>query len=161
MSVSPRSTRQPWVRSGLMGLVPLLLPFVWVLEINSCGNAAPATTEITGTMVVGHFELEGWLLIVPVVLLVLLTPFAANRLAREGLRVLVHVLGLVATALAGWGATMAMLFTIFSEREAKGVGWVVLACFGGALLDALLRVVWSTQEWLKARALAKAPPASG
>ena len=142
-----------------MGLVPFLLPFVWVLEIDSCGNHLPTTTEITGTAVVGRFELEGWLLIVPVLVIVLLTPFAANTLERVGLRVLVHVLGLVAAALAAWGATFAMLFTIFSEREAKGAGWLVLGCFGGSLLDALLRVVWSTREWLKARALAKSVPA--
>jgi hypothetical protein len=158
MSAAPRSTRHPWVRSGLMGLVPFLLPFVWVLETDSCGSHVPTTTEITGTAVIGRFELDGWLVIVPVLLILLLTPFAANRLARVGLRVLVHVLGLVAAALAAWGASFAMLFTIFSDREAKGVGWLVLGCFGGSLLDALLRVVWSTREWLQARRLAKAAP---
>lgn len=151
MSAAPLSTRHPWVRSGLLGLVPLLLPFVWVLETDSCGNKLPTETEVTGTMVIGRFELQGWLVIVPVLVMVLLTPFAANTLERVGLRVLVHLLGLAGTLLAGWGAFFAMFFTIFSEREARGVGWLVVACFAGSLLDALLRVVWSTREWLKAR----------
>lgn len=134
-----------------MGLVPFLLPFVWVLETDSCGSAVPTQSEITGTMVIGRFELNGWLVIVPVLILVLLTPFAANTLERVGLRVLVHLLGLAAALLSGWGATFAMLFTIFSDRQAEGVGWLVLACFAGSVLDALLRVVWSTREWLQAR----------
>lgn len=154
MSTAPRSTRQPWVRTGLMGLVPLLLPFVWVLELDSCGHA-PVQTELTGTMVIGKFELEGWAVALPVLLVLVLTPYLAARVAKLGLRVLVHVLGLIAALFAAWGAFFVMLFTIFSERAFYGVGWVVLGSFVGSILDAVLRVIWSTQEWLRARAPAK------
>lgn len=134
-----------------MGLVPFLLPFVWVLESSSCGGAVPAETELTGTMLLGKFEVEGWLVVAPVLLATMLTPFFANRLLRAGPRVWVHLLGLVAAVTSGWGAFFAMFFTLFSEREARGLGWVVLGCFAGALLDALLRLGWSTQEWWRAR----------
>ena len=155
MSKAPRSTRQPWVRTGLMGLVPLLLPFVWVLELDSCGHA-PVQTELTGTMVIGKFELEGWAVALPVLLVLVLTPYLAARVAKPGLRVLVHVLGLIAALFAAWGAFFVMLFAIFSERVFYGVGWVVLGSFVGSIVDAVLRVIWSTLEWLRARAAAKA-----
>lgn len=139
-----------------MGLVPLLLPFVWVLDLDSCGHQAPVATELTGTMVVGKFELEGWAVVVPVLLVVLLTPYLAPRVTRLGLRVLVHVLGLLAALFAAYGAFFAMLFAIFSERTFYGVGWIVVASFVGSIVDAVLRVIWSTQEWLRSRA-----PAAG
>lgn len=154
MSTVPRSARHPWVRTGLMGLVPLLLPFVWVLDLDSCGHPVPVVTELTGTMVMGKFELEGWAVVVPVLLVVLLTPWLAPRVPRLGLglRVLVHVLGLLAALLAAYGAFFAMLFAIFSERTFSGVGWIVVGSFVGSIVDAVLRVIWSTQEWLRARA---------
>lgn len=130
-----------------MGLVPFLVPFVWVLDSSSCGGSVPAQSELTGTMVIGKFELEGWLVIVPVLLVMVLTPFLANRLRGPGLRVWVQLLGLATALMSGWGAGFAMYFTIFSEREAQGVGWLVLACFAGAILDGLWRVVWATIEW--------------
>lgn len=154
MSAAPRSSRHPWVRSGLMGLVPLLLPFSWVLELDSCGHT-PVQTELTGTVVLGRFELEGWAVAVPVLLVLLLTPYLAPRVAALGPRVLVHVLGLIAALLATWGAFFVMLFSIFSERVFFGVGWIVFGCFVGSIVDALLRVVWSLQEWLRARAQLK------
>ena len=135
-----------------MGLVPLLLPFVWLLEIDSCGSSGiPKTTEITGSMIVGTFDVEGWLLIVPVLLVVLLTPFLAPRVQRLGWRVVVHVVGFVGAALAAYGAFFAMFFTIFYTREARGVGWIVIALFLGSLVDALLRLGWSLQEWRASR----------
>lgn len=146
-----RSTRHPWVRSGLMGLLPVLLPFAWVLELDSCGHPVPLETELTGTMIIGKFELEGWMVVVPVLLVVVLTPFLAPRVQRPGLRVLVHSAGLVAAVFAGWGAFFAMFFTIFTERVPKGAGWVVLAEFAGSIVDAILRVVWSALEWRASR----------
>ena len=153
-----RSTRHPWVRTGLMGLVTLLLPFVWVLELDSCGHPVPMTTELTGAMVVGKFELQGWMLVVPVLLLVVLPPYFALKIPRLGWRVLLHAVALVAALFAAWGAFMAMFFTLFTEREARGAGWVVLAAFAGSVLDASLRVVWSTQEWVRARRAEKLSP---
>ena len=154
----PRSTRQPWVRSALVGLVPLLLPFVWVLELDSCGQpAVPRATDITGTMVVGKFELDGWAVVIPVLLVVVLTPFLAPRIQRLGARVFVHALGLLATVFAAWGAFFAMLFTIFSERSPKGAGWLVLAAFAAAIIDAGLRFGWSLQEWLRSRVKPASP----
>ena len=80
-----------------------------------------------------------------------------TQLLPDAERVLAHVIGLAAALLAGWGAFFAMFFAIFSERMAKGVGWLVLAAFAGSIIDALLRVAWSTQEWLATRASRSAP----
>lgn len=153
-----RSTRHPWVRTGLMGLVPLLLPFVWLLELDSCGHQVPLATELTGVMVVGKLELQGWMLVVPVLLLVLLPPYFASRIPRLGWRVLLHAVALLAALVAAWGAFMVMFFTLFTEREPRGVGWVVVAAFAGSVLDASLRVGWSTQEWVRARRAEKLSP---
>lgn len=135
-----------------MGLVMFLLPFVWVLEVESCGQSVPKETQITGSMVVGKLDLEAWMYVLPVALVVLLTPFITPRVPRLGVRVLINVLGLVAAGLAGWGGFLIMFFTIFSERLVQGVGWLVLGAFAGSILDALLRLIWSIQEWLRARA---------
>jgi hypothetical protein len=143
-----------------MGLVPLLLPFVWVLELDSCGHPVPLETELTGVTVMGKFEVEGWMVVVPVLLVVVLIPFLAPRVQRLGARVLLHALGVLATLFAGWGAVLAMLFTIFTDRTPRGLGWVVLGAFAASIVDAGLRFVWSLQEWLRARALAKTQPAA-
>ncbi len=151
MSSEPRSARVPWVRASLMGLWPLLLPFVWVLELDSCGHPIPLETELTGRMVLGKFELEAWMLAVPILLLVVLTPYLARWVQRLGLRVWVHVLGFIAAAFAAYLGFFAMFFTLFSDRRPWGMGWVVMGTFVDSFLDALLRVVWSTQEWRRAK----------
>ena len=143
-----------------MGLVPLLLPFVWVLEVDSCGHAVPFEQELTGATVVGKFEVDGWMVAVPVLLLVVLIPFVAPRVQRLGLRVWLNALGVLATLFAAWSAFLVMLFTIFSERTPKGAGWLVIAAFTGSIVDAALRFGWSLQEWLKARALKKTQQAA-
>ncbi len=136
-----------------MGLVPLLLPFVWVLELDSCGHAVPLEKEITGLMVFGRFDVEGWLLVTAVMLAALLTPFLAMKLSHLGSRVWMHVAGLVAAGVAGYVALFGLFFALFADRVVRGVGWLVLAAFAGSFVDAVLRVVWSTQEWLRARKL--------
>lgn len=134
-----------------MALWPLLIPFVWVLEIDSCGNRPPIQNELTGKVVLGALEVEAWLIVVPVLLVLILTPFIANRLRRLGARVWVHLLGFAAALFSGWAAGFAMFFTIFREREARGAGWLVLAAFFGAVLDALWRLGSSFAEWRRAR----------
>ena len=136
-----------------MGLVPLLLPFVWVLELESCGHAVPIEKEITGLMMFGRFDVEGWLLVASVMLVALITPFLAMKLSHLGYRVWIHVAGLIAAGFAGYGALFGMFFALFADRVVRGVGWLVLACFLGSFVDAVVRVVWSTQEWLRARKL--------
>jgi len=84
MSSELRSTRRPWIRSGLM-------------ELDSCGHAVPLEKELTGLMVFGRFDVEGWLLVACVMLVALIAPYPAA-----------------------------------------------------------LRAVWSTQEWLRARAITSA-----
>jgi hypothetical protein len=133
-----------------MGLVPLLLPFVWVLELDSCGHDVPLEKEITGTMIVGRFEVDAWLVVVPVVLLVILTPFFAAKVPKLGWRVVLHGAGFLATLFAGYGAFFAMFFALFVERVPRASGWVVLSAFIASIIDGLLRLIWSVQEWRRA-----------
>lgn len=151
MSAQPRSNRRPAIRLGLLGVLPWLLPWVWVLEVDSCGAAPHLEKEIRGTTIIQGFDVETWLVVVPVLLVVGLTPFAANAVERLGARLLLHVLGLVGAALGGWVAEFALFFTLFATRTATGVGWLVGAIFLGCIVDALLRVAWSAQEWFQAR----------
>jgi len=67
------------------------------MELDSCGHAVPLEKELTGLMVFGRFDVEGWLLVACVMLVALIAPYPAA-----------------------------------------------------------LRAVWSTQEWLRARAITSA-----
>ncbi len=133
-----------------MGFVPLLLPFVWVLELDSCGHA-PVETPLTGFELTSKLGLDTWAVIVPVLLITVLTPFIARLFVRPLFRFLTHVVGLLATGFSGYAAFIVLLFTIFTDRMPRGFGWVIIALFVLSFLDAVLRVVWSVQEWVAAR----------
>ena len=111
--------------------------------------------ELKGTTIVQGLDLEEWLVVVPVLLAVVLTPFLANLTERLGARLLLHLLGLAGAVLGGWAAEFVLFFTLFATRTATGVGWLVGALFLSCIIDALLRVVWSAQEWFRARAHAR------
>lgn len=148
--MSSRSTRLPWLRSGLMGLVAPLLPLVWVMESSSCSGAK--NVPHTGVEIVSRFEADAWPVLALVLLLAALTPVVARyRLAQQpDLETWAHVLGLAACGLQAYGAALAIFFTVFAEREATAVGVLVLALFGACVVDALLRVAWSAQAWRRA-----------
>lgn len=155
--MSSRSNRLPWLRTGLMGLVAPLLPFVWALESNGCSG--PKTVEHTGLQIVSRFELDAWPVLAAVLLLASVTPLVARyRTATPaGYVVWLHVLGLVACGLSAYGAAFAIFFTIFAEREATPVGWLVIALFLGCVLDALARVGLSVREWRLTSSASSAP----
>lgn len=155
--MSAPEDRWPALRGGLLGLVPLLAPFVWVVEVDSCGHA-PRSSELTGVDVLTRMDADGWAVAAPVLGLVVLTPWLAARLAAPGWRLLVHVVGLIASAFALWGAGMVLLFTIFSQRTPRLAGLVYLAAFLGLVVDAVVRVTWSVQALLHARRPAPGPP---
>ena len=134
-----------------MGLVPLLLPFAWVLELDSCGHSPAVETELTGSSFIAKFDAEAWLIIGTVLALTVLTPFLANLLERPLYRLLTHLLGLVAPGFSAYGAGMLLFFSIFTDRQPRPAGWVFLGLFVLSSLDAVLRVVWSVQEWLASR----------
>jgi 3-methyl-2-oxobutanoate hydroxymethyltransferase len=56
-----------------------------------------------------------------------------------------------AALLEGAGAGMLLFFSIFTDRQPRPAGWVFLGLFVLSSLDAVLRVVWSVQEWLASR----------
>lgn len=130
-----------------MGLVAPLLPFVWALESNGCSG--PKTVEETGLKIVSRFELDVWPVLALVLLIAITTPLIARYRVPSpaGVVVWLHVLGLVACALSAYGAVFAVFFTIFAEREATPVGWLVISLFVGCVLDALARVGFSIAEW--------------
>lgn len=154
MSVTARSTRLPWLRAGLLGPLPLLLPFAWVLDASSCGTPGGTTvhTPMTGLQLVAQFDLSAAAVIVPIILVSVLTPWLATRVATPARRAWVHVLGLVAAALAAYGSWFALFFTIFSTRDVLPAGVAVLCLFVAGVFDALARLVLGVQEWRATRA---------
>lgn len=149
--------RWPWLRGGLLGLVPLLLPFVWAVEVDSCGHA-PRRTEETGLDLVLELDAEAWAVIVPVLLIAIGTPRLARALLRPGHRLLIHLGGLVASGAALWGAFMVLFFTIFSQRTPRPAGLAFLLTFVGAAVDAVVRTTLAARTLLLARRAGPPPP---
>jgi phosphotransferase system glucose/maltose/N-acetylglucosamine-specific IIC component len=101
---------------------------------------------ITG---LGIFEKLGWesaVVIVPTLLVLVATPFLANRLVNPVLRLVAHLVGVVAAVFSASAAAFALTFSIFTQRRPWGAGWIFLGVVVGCLVDALLRVVWSEKE---------------
>ncbi|MFO0598200.1 MAG: hypothetical protein U0228_23050 [Myxococcaceae bacterium] len=151
------SERLPGVRGGLFGLIALLAPFTWVLEVESCAGKPPVETEYTGTQLFAKFDADAWWVLIPTLVLCVLAPFVAREIARPALKLTVHVTGLLASAFGVWFGAMLLTFAIFSERKPHKVGWLVTVLLVGVVLDALLRLGWSVREWLQSRAAAAAP----
>ncbi len=152
--MKPPEDRWPWLRGGLLGLVPFLLPFVWVVEINSCSDA-PRRTELTGVDVVLRFDAEALAVVLPVLAVAIATPFLAARLAGPGPRLLVQAVGLLASAAALWGASFALFFGLFSQRSLRPAGFASLLCFVGLVVDGVLRFALGGRAWLQARRASK------
>ncbi len=152
-----RSARYPWARGGGSGLILLVTPFVWVVDVSSCGGQAPVQTELTGLVLLGRFDLglTSWLTACWAVAVA--TPFLANRVQRAGAEVWVQVLGLVATGLFAYVGMFGMFFTIFSDRTPRLAGVVVLSVFGAMVLDAVTRVGLSVRQWWRVRASSAGP----
>lgn len=147
------SNRRPYLRGGLFGPVPLLLPLVWVLELNSCGGSTQ-TTEYTGLEVIAKFDAEFWAVFVPVLTISIAMPLIATKLIVPLHRMVFHGLGALAAIASAYLAFLVMFFAIFSERRAQGAGWVVLSLFTAAAIESLVRLWFAISEW---RASRKAP----
>lgn len=145
-----RSVRYPWARGGLSGLLMLLTPFVWVVDVSSCGGNGPVQTELTGLALLGKFDLEWTSLVLLSMAFTVLTPFMALKVTRAAWESCVHVLGLVATGFFVWLGHMTMFFTLFTDRSPYGVGVLVLAVLLALLIDAGARLVFSVQQWRRA-----------
>ncbi|MGV3624744.1 MAG: hypothetical protein ACO1OB_28245 [Archangium sp.] len=142
-----RSVRYPAVRGGLSGLLMLLAPFVWVVDVSSCGGNGPVERELTGLALMGKFDLEwtAWVLAAMTVTVVI--PFIAVRIQRPGREVGLQLLGLVATVFFAWLGQMTMFFAIFSERVPRIAGVVVMGSFVAMISDAIARLVFSVKQW--------------
>lgn len=134
-----------------MALWPLFLPLVWVTQTESCEGHVPTSTELTGVDIFSRVELDAWLVLICCGLVMVFAAPLAMRIVRPGRRVWLHLLALVASAVAMLLLSFLTTFTIFNERELRAAGLVVHVIFALAVLDALLRVVWSTREWWRAR----------
>lgn len=154
MSLTARSTRLPWLRAGLLGPLPLLLPFAWVLDASSCGSPGGTVvqTQMTGLQLLAQFDLPATAVMVPILLVSLLSPWLARRVLTPARRAWVHVLGLVAASLAASGSWFALFFTIFSTRDVLPAGVTVMGLFAAGVLDALARLVLGVEEWRAASA---------
>lgn len=146
-----RSARYPAVRGGLSGLLSLLMPFVWVVDVSSCGGDGPVQRELSGLALLGRFELRWTALVLLTVVVSAVTPFIAARVTKAARELWVHVLGLVATGFFAWLGHMTMFFTIFSERDLRGAGVLVLVVLASMVADAVARVGFSARQWWASR----------
>jgi urea transporter len=135
-----------------MGLVPWLLPFVWVLQVDSCGGVVQET-PLTGLELVSKFDADAWGLVASAIAVSVLAPFVAVLVQRPARRVVVHLLGAVGALFSLYLAVLLMLFAIFDEKRLHGAGWAVAALFTGASADAVWRVWHSVREWRAAQQL--------
>lgn len=142
-----RSVRYPWARGGLSGLLMLLAPFVWVVDVNSCGGNGPVQTELTGLALMGKFDLEWTAWVLLTMAFTVLTPFMAMKVTRAAWEISVHVLGFVATGFFVWLGHMTMFFTIFTDRSPYGAGVVVIITLLALIADAGARLVFSVLQW--------------
>ncbi|PZR05392.1 MAG: hypothetical protein DI536_32495 [Archangium gephyra] len=117
-------------------MLMLLTPFVWVVDVSSCGGNGPVQTELTGLALLGKFDLEWTSLVLLSMAFTVLTPFMALKVTRAAWESCVHVLGLVATGFFVWLGHMTMFFTLFTDRSPYGVGVLVLALLLALLIDA-------------------------
>lgn len=157
MSAAPPSRRLPWLRGSLYGLIAALAPFTWAVEVDGCGHAPPIVTEHTGLEAASRVDLEGWVVIVPTLLLAIATPFVATRV-RAGWSALVQGLGLVATGFVAYVTWFVLFFSIFTERSLRAAGWLVAGTAVATVLEAVARTAEATREWWAQRPRVTAPP---
>jgi hypothetical protein len=134
-------------------VVTALLPLVWAVDTDSCGGsgANPGPLERTGVDIVTQLDLSWWA-VAPVVFVMVVAPYFAGRLGGIP-RLVVHLVGLVATGVVGCGIFVAMFVTIFTERTLKAAGVLVAGAGVGAVADALFRVgAGGFELWKRRRA---------
>jgi len=145
----PRSGRWPWTRAGLSGVVALMVPFTWVLQIDGC-------TEMVEGRATGYdllrdldFTWPDAALAAVLFVVAILTPKAAAFAETKRGRVWIHVAGLVATAvLVARGISLVTGTT--QIRSVQPAGIIVLLALLGAFADAVARVARSTMERMDA-----------
>lgn len=148
------STRWPWFRGGLSGLVAALLPLVWVVDTSSCGDH-PGPMERTGVDIITNLDLAWWAA-APFLLVMVLSPFVARRVGGIP-RAMVHLVGLGVTGFVSYCVFVVLFVAIFAERTIKVAGFLVAAAGAGVVFDALFRFVAGARELWKARAAWDAP----
>lgn len=145
-----RSVRYPWARGGLSGLLMLLAPFVWVVDVSSCGGNGPVQTELTGLVLMGKFDLDWTVSVLLTMAFSVLTPFVAIKVANAVGEIFVHVVGVIATVFFAWLGHMTMFFTIFTDRSPYGAGIVVIITLLALIIDAFARLIFSVLQWRRA-----------
>jgi hypothetical protein len=147
----PGSIRHPWSRSVLGAAIGLLLPFVWVLEVEECGSHE--SVELTGMDLVRQLEPEEpevWGLVLAAALC-LAAPWIAAAMVRVSHRLGVHVAGLVVSLLTSLFGTAMMFLTVFSHRTLRLAGNVALVLLVLLSVDAIVRFGLGLREWLEKR----------
>lgn len=128
----------------------VLTPFVWIVDVSSCGGNGPVEKELTGLALAGKGDVEFTLWTVAALVLCVALPFVAVKL-RAGHEVWLQLLGVAATGMFVWLASFMMFFTIFSERSPRPAGVLALLTLAAMAGDALLRFGLSVQQWWSTR----------
>jgi hypothetical protein len=152
-----RSAQWPWARAGLSGLVAMLLPFTWVLQIDGCTQTLEGTR--TGVDLLRSLYLEPLDLWLALVLLafVVFAPRWAAMIPHASTRLVLHVAGLVSTAALAFEG-LSLLFGAGEIRTLQPAGYLVLLALLASCFDAALRVVFGSIEWSAERVVATPLP---
>jgi hypothetical protein len=148
--VPPRSARWPWARGGLSGIIAMLLPFTWVIDLDGC--TASIEGRRTGFDLLRDLPFDALDLVLVVFLLTLAiaAPRWAGLAERSSTRLGVHIAGLAATAALAFEG-LSLLFGRVEVRAIQPAGYLVLASLLGCFVDAIARVVLGTVEWNEER----------
>ncbi len=141
--------RWPGLRAALGGVLPLLLPVPWVLEVKGCdGHGEPQLR--TGVDLLAELPPASVAVVVLGLALLVALPFLA-RGRSPGRAALLHLAGVADAALLLWLGWMVLFFTIFEERTLKPAGAAVMGLLGALGVDALVRAGLSARAWWRGR----------
>jgi hypothetical protein len=141
----PKSLRWPWTRTSLSGVIALMLPFTWVLQIDGCSETVEGRATGYDLLADLHFTAPDLTLALVLFVVALFAPRAAWVAGGPKPRLWVHAAGLFATAiLVARGISLVIGTT--QIRSVQPAGLVVLVALVTAFVDAIARVAFGFIE---------------
>jgi hypothetical protein len=142
---TPRSARWPWTRASLSGVIGVLLPFTWVVQLDGCTQTLGRSSTGIDLLREVQLGLPDLALVLALFALVIAGARWAGMIRQAPPRLGLHVLSLIATgALAFRGLSL-----VFGEqviRTLQPAGYLVITALVACVVDAVVRVVLGAQE---------------
>jgi hypothetical protein len=151
----PQSLRLPWTRAGTSGVVALMLPFTWVLQLDGCTETVVGHATGYDLLSELHFTTPDLALAIALFFLAVFAPRAAWYAGKPRARLGVHLAGLGATTiLVARGVSLVLGTT--EVRAIQPAGAIVVVALAVAFLDAIARLAMGfmerTDQWLRQHA---------